>query len=68
MDNTHAGANYILMGLLPRLEELKPGLLNELALGISADKEAIIKSGQMNSEIEQVFLDAEKILGRAADT
>jgi len=41
--------------------------LNELGRGISADKEAIIKAGKMNAAIEQVFLDAENILGRAAD-
>lgn len=64
MNHADAGANYLLKALLPRLEELKPGLLDELALGIKADKEAINRTGKMTAEIEQVFLSAEHILGR----
>lgn len=54
--------SYILRTLLPRLEELKPGLLSELVSGIKADKEAIIKSGQMNPDLEAVFGSAEALL------
>lgn len=44
MNNTLAGADYLLRALLPHLEELKPGLLEELSLGTEADKEAIIQT------------------------
>ncbi|MEJ8562338.1 hypothetical protein QTO30_14630 [Yoonia sp. GPGPB17] len=66
MNRSDAGANYVLSVLLPRLEEMKPGLLEEIALGVSADKQAVVKSGKMNSELEQVFLSAERILGQAS--
>lgn len=66
MKTIDAGANYILVALLPRLEELKPGLLEELVRGIQADKAAINNSGKMTPELEKVFHSAEDILGRAS--
>ena len=62
MEKADSGANYILAALLPRLEELKPGLVSDLVSGINADKEAIIKSGKMSPEVEAVFHSAENIL------
>ncbi|SEK40008.1 hypothetical protein [Pacificibacter marinus] len=64
MKKDDAGANYILTALLPRLEKLKPGLIEELAQGVNADKQAIKNSGKLTSELEEVFISAEKILGR----
>lgn len=66
MKTIDAGASYILVALLPRLEELKPGLLDELVRGVLADKETIKSSGKMTPEIEKVFRSAEDILGRAS--
>ena len=65
MNTSDAGANYLLTVLLPRLEDLKPGLIDELAKGIEADKNAIEQSGKMNPEIEEVFRSAQKILAGA---
>lgn len=67
MNKTDAGANYILTALLPRLEELKPGLLDELVAGVNADKKAIQNSGKMTPELEEVFISAKNILCRAAE-
>jgi alkylation response protein AidB-like acyl-CoA dehydrogenase len=65
MTTNESGANYVLTALLPRLEKAMPGLLEELASGISADKEAIRDSGKMTLALENVFISAENILGRA---
>ena len=65
MNKDDAGANYVLKALLPRLEELKPGLLDELLHGVQADKDAIAAAGKMTPQLEDVFHSAERILGRA---
>ena len=64
MDKTDAGAAYILAALLPRLEEIRPGLLGDLVSGLAADREAITDDGKMTPELDAVFLSAECILGR----
>ena len=66
MSTNDLGANYVLTALLPRLEEIKPGLIDELVSGISADKEAINNSGKMTPDLEEIFISAEKILARSA--
>lgn len=66
MKTIDAGASYILVALLPRLEELKPGLLEELVHGIQADKATIKTSGKMTPDLEKVFRSAEDILVRAS--
>lgn len=66
MEKMTSGANYILVALIPRLEELKPGLTRELIDGINVDKEAIAKSGGMNPEVEEVFQSASDILSFAS--
>ncbi|MDX8355737.1 hypothetical protein [Cognatiyoonia sp. IB215182] len=65
LKNADAGANYVLKALLPRLEEIKPGLMDELSLGIAADKEAIEQAGRMTPELNEVFVSAEQILSKA---
>lgn len=65
MNKDDAGANYVLKVLLPRLEELKPGLLDELLHGVQADKDAVAAAGKMTPRLEDVFRSAESILGRA---
>lgn len=58
-------ADYILAMLLPRIEKLNPGLLDDLLAGAKADMDAVIKSGQMTAEVEQRFQSAIQILQRA---
>ncbi|WP_375691323.1 hypothetical protein [Pseudooceanicola sp. LIPI14-2-Ac024] len=60
-------ASYVLAALLPRLEALSPGLTDDLAAGLLADREAIRKSGRMTPELEEVFLSAQTILGRPGE-
>ena len=66
MEKMTSGANYILVALIPRLEELKPGFTRELIDGINADKDAIAKSGGMTPEVEEVFQSASDILSFAS--
>lgn len=65
MNTSDSGARYILTALLPRLEEIRPGLLAELVSGIGQDRAAIEDSGKMTPQIAEAFASAEHILGRA---
>ncbi len=58
------GATYLLTTLLPRLEASMPGLLDDLAAGVCADRQAIVDAGKMTPEIEEVFRSVAAILGR----
>lgn len=65
MNMQDSAATYLLAALLPRLEELRPGLVDELMHGVKADKDSAEKSGQTTPEADAVFRSAERILGLA---
>jgi hypothetical protein len=59
---TAAACRYILVGLLRRLEQVRPGLLAELQSGIASDRQAMAASGKLSPSTEAVVSEAQRIL------
>ena len=59
---TAAACRYLLVGLLPRLERVSPGLLAELQAGIAGDRQAMAASGKLSPDVDAVVSEAQRIL------
>ncbi|MEM6461883.1 MAG: hypothetical protein AAF724_08210 [Pseudomonadota bacterium] len=57
---------YLMTIVLQRLENLHPGLIQELVDGVNADKDAIAASAKGTPETEEVFESVFSILTRAS--
>ncbi len=59
---TAAACRYILVALLPRLEQSSPGLLAELRSGMEGDRQAMAVNGRLSPEVDAVVSEAQRIL------
>ncbi len=63
---TAAACRYLLAGLLPRLERLQPGLVDDIRSGIEGDRSAMAKAGTLSPEVDAVVAEALRIVARGA--
>ena len=63
---TAAACRYLLVGLLPRLEGIQPGLLNDSRGGIEGDRQAMASAGTLSPQVDAVVNEALRVVALGA--
>jgi hypothetical protein len=61
-DVTAAACRYLLVGLLPRLEQLHPGMLAEMRRGVEGDRAAMAANQSLSPPVDAVVAEGLRIL------